>query len=91
MALPSCDFFLEGLLVGNAAAQALGGQNGEFGFGHVEPASMFWRVMPFKPVGEATGFGGGEGRVERRRRMRTQIVLDQHDFFGGGEMHRTIL
>jgi hypothetical protein len=31
MARPGRNFFLEGWLVGDAAAQALGGQNGEFG------------------------------------------------------------
>jgi len=31
--LPGRDFFLEGRFVGNAAAQALGGQNGAFGLG----------------------------------------------------------
>ena len=40
MALPSGDFFFQSRLVGNASAQALSRQNGEFGFGHVEPTSM---------------------------------------------------
>src|SRR5208337_620857 len=85
--LPGGYFFVEGLLVGDAAAQALPGQNGELGFGHVEPASMFWRVMPFEPFDEAARFGGGEGGIERGRRMGAQVVLNQHDFLGGGEMH----
>ena len=59
----------------------------EFGFGHVEPASMFGGVVPFEPLGETTRFGGGEGRVERGRRMRAEIVLDQPDLFGVGKMH----
>src|SRR5271167_1528459 len=50
MILPSANLSLEGLLVGNAAAQALCRQNGEFGFGHVEPTSMLGRVMPFEPL-----------------------------------------
>ena len=37
IALPSRDLCLEGLFVGDAAAQALPGQNGELGLGHVEP------------------------------------------------------
>ena len=41
--------------------------------------------MPFEPFDEASRFGGGEGGVERGRRMRAQIVLDQRDFCGGGE------
>ena len=72
---------------GIASAQALAGQNGEFGFGHVEPASMFRRVMPFETLREAARFSGGEGRIERGRRMRAEIILDQHDFFGAGKVH----
>ena len=74
MALPSGDLSFEGLLVGNASAQALARQNAEFGFGHVEPTSVFGRVMPFESFGEATRFGGGEGRVERGRRVGAEIV-----------------
>jgi hypothetical protein len=56
--LPSGDLSFEGLFVGDAAAQTLGCQNGEFGFGHVEPASMFsatdWTGCDatFDPCGE---------------------------------------
>ena len=64
MVLPSGDLSFEGLLVGNAAAQTLAGQDGEFGLGQVEPASMFGSVMPFEPVDQATRFGSGEGGVE---------------------------
>jgi hypothetical protein len=57
MALPSGDFFFQSRFVGNASAQAWARQNGEFGFGHVEPTSMFGRVMPFEPIGEAARYG----------------------------------
>ena len=53
-------FSFEDLLVGNAAAQTLSCQNREFGFGHVEPASMFGRVMPFEPLSEVARFWCGE-------------------------------
>jgi len=36
--------------------------------------------MPFEPFDEATGFGAGEGFVERRGRARVEIVLNQDDF-----------
>ena len=42
-ALPRCILFFEDLLVGDASAQALSGENGEFEFGHVEPASVLGR------------------------------------------------
>jgi len=84
--LPSGDFALQGRLVGNAAAQALARQNAEFGFGHVEPTSMFGRVVPFESLYEAARFVGGESRIERGRRVRAEIVLNQHDLFGVGKM-----
>jgi len=46
----------------------LGGEDGEFGFGEVEPASVLGRVTPFEPLNEAAGFGGWKGLVERGRR-----------------------
>src|SRR5271170_1229133 len=64
MVLPSGDLSLEGVLVRNAAAETLARQNAEFGFGHVEPASMFGGVVPFEPLYEATRFSGGKGGVE---------------------------
>ena len=85
MALPSCNLFFKDALVGDAAAQALPGQNGEFGLGHVEPASVLWRVMPFEPFDEAARFGGGEGGIERGRRMGAQVVLNQHNFSAAGK------
>src|SRR5271157_1618515 len=87
MVLPSGDLSLEGLLVRNAAAQTLARQDAEFGFGHVEPASVFGGVAPFEPFGEAGRFWRGKGRVERGGRVRAQIVLDQPDLFGVGKMH----
>ena len=35
--LPGGDFVAEGLFVGNAAVEALGGQNAEFGFCEIKP------------------------------------------------------
>ncbi len=42
--------------------------------------------MPFEPFDEATRFGGGEGFVERRRRVRAEIVLNQNDFVRVGKI-----
>ena len=64
MVLPSGELSLEGLLIWNAAAETLARQNAEFGFGHVEPASMFGGVVPFEPLYEPTRFSGGKGGVE---------------------------
>ena len=65
--LPGGDFGGQIGLVGDAAIEALGREDGEFGFGHVEPAAVLGRVMPFESFDEAARFGGGKGFVERRR------------------------
>src|SRR5216684_7645890 len=65
ISLPCGDFAAQGLFVGDAAIQTLGLENTEFGFGHVEPAAVLGRVMPFEPFGEAARLGGGKGLVER--------------------------
>ena len=43
--------------------------------------------MPLETLGEAASFLGGEVRVERGRRMRVQVVLNQYGLFGVGKMH----
>jgi hypothetical protein len=40
LALPGGDFVDEGLLVGNAAVEALSGENAEFGFGQIKPPCL---------------------------------------------------
>lgn len=47
--------------------QTLRRENGKFGFRHVEPASMLWRVVPFEAFDEATRLGRRERSVERGR------------------------
>ena len=84
--LPGDDFLDQFRLVGNAAIQALGCEHAEFGLRHVEPTAVLWRVMPFEPLVEPSRFGGGEGRVKRRRRVRREIILHQHDLCRVGKM-----
>ena len=43
--LPGGDFLDEGVLVGNAAVEALGGEDTEFGFRQIEPTAVLGRVM----------------------------------------------
>ena len=83
---PSGDLVAQRRFVGNAAVEALDGQNTEFGLRHVEPTAVLGRVMPFEPLAQPSRFGGGEGRVKRRRRVRREIVLHQHDLRRAGEM-----
>ena len=53
---PGGGFVDQSLLVGDAAIETLGREDGEFGFGHVEPASVLGRVAPFEPSDEAARF-----------------------------------
>lgn len=47
---------------------------------------MLWRVMPFEAFDQAPGLGGGKGFVERCGGMGVEIVLDQDDRLGFGEV-----
>jgi hypothetical protein len=62
--LPGSDFVDECLFVGHAAIEALGRKDAEFGLGQIEPASVFWSVVPFEALDQAPGFDGRKGVVE---------------------------
>ena len=62
--LPGGDFVDEGLFVGNAAVEALGGQNAEFGFCEVKPTAMLGRVVPFEALDQPPRFGSRESLIE---------------------------
>ena len=66
-AIPGCcpggDFGFQGCLVRDAPVEALPRQNAEFAFSDVQPGAVFWRVMPFEPVGDTAGLGGREGLI----------------------------
>jgi len=64
MILPGSDFGGKDLLIGNAPVKTLIGQNGKFGFGHIEPTAVLGRVMPFETLDQAPGLGRRERLVE---------------------------
>ena len=70
------------LLVGDAAIEALRGQDGQLGFGEIEPRAVLGGVVPFEAFDQAAGFGGGKGLVERRLHVGVEIVLNQDNGFG---------
>ena len=84
--LPSGDFIDEGLFVWDAAIEALGRKDAEFGLGHIEPTAMLWSVMPFEPFGQPPCFGGGKSFIKRSLGMGIEIVLHQNDFLGVQEV-----
>jgi hypothetical protein len=78
--LPCGDFVDEDLLVGDAAIQTLRRENAEFGLGHVEPAAVLGRVVPFEALDEPAGLGRGKGLIKRGWLVDVEIILHQHDF-----------
>src|SRR6266571_8490277 len=82
--LPGGDFLDEGLFVGNAAVEALGRKDAEFGLRQIEPAAVLWRIVPFEALDQSTGFGGRERFVKGSLAVDVEIVLDQNDGPGGG-------
>jgi hypothetical protein len=59
--LPGGDFVGEGLFVGNATVEALGGENAEFGFRQIEPTAVLGRVVPFETFDQSPRFGSRKG------------------------------
>src|SRR3979409_1349797 len=84
--LPNGDFVYEGLFVRDAAIEALGRKDAEFGLGHIAPTAVLWRVMPFEPFGPPPCFGGGKSFIKRSLGMGIEIVLHQNDFLGVQEV-----
>ena len=85
--LPSVDFVREVSACRGCGDRGIGWTERQFGFGHVEPAAVLGRVVPFEPLDEPARFAGGEGLIERRWRVRVQVVLNQHDLLGVGKMN----
>src|ERR1700704_142536 len=86
VSLPCGDVVDEDLLVGDAAVEALRRENGEFGFRHIEPTAVLWRVMPFEPLDEPSCFVRWKSLVQRCGFMGVEVVLHQNDFLGVREM-----
>ena len=61
---PCCDFFDEGLFVGNPAIEALGRQDAEFGLRQIKPTAVLWSVVPFEALDQPPGFSGWKGFIK---------------------------
>ena len=64
---PGGDFLDEGLFVGNAAVEALGGEDAQFRLRQIEPTAVLWGVAPFEAFDQPPGFGGRKGFVPPRQ------------------------
>src|SRR6185295_16274018 len=58
---------------------ALPPQRAQLDLSHVEPRAVLGRVMDLKPVGQALGLLGWERLIEAGRRVRVELVHDQHE------------
>src|SRR5260221_13341480 len=54
MTHPGGDLVGQDLLVGDASIEALRGQDGQLGFGEIEPRAVLGRVVPFEAFDQAT-------------------------------------
>jgi hypothetical protein len=50
----------------------------------LQPAAALGRVVQLQPVGQPLGLGRRERRIQRRRGVGVEVVLDQHDLLGIG-------
>ncbi len=76
---PCAGFPREAFDFGQASSQALTLKHGEFDLGHVQPASVFWRVMDLQAVAKTLRLGGSEGFVKRGAGVRVEIVHHEND------------
>lgn len=56
-------------LIWDSAIEALSEEDGEFGFGHVKPASVLWGVVPFEPFRETRFLGEIPSRPDSVARL----------------------
>src|SRR5215216_143257 len=71
---PGSDLLGERLVIGDTRGQALAGQDAELDLGDVQPTAVLGRVMELQLGGEASGFGGREGLIERGRGVGVEVV-----------------
>src|ERR1700733_10052091 len=61
---PCEDFLGQGLLVCDAAIEALGRKYAEFGLRYVQPTAMLWGIVPLEALNQAACLLGWEGLVK---------------------------
>jgi len=84
---PRRNFPHESSFVRNAAVKALFCKSPELGFREIQPAAVFWSVVPLETHGQASRLGRRKSLVEASRSIGIQIILDQHNYFGIGKMN----
>src|SRR5215218_4209076 len=75
---PAGDLALEGVLMGDAARQALARQDAQLDLSLVQPGAVLGRVVDLEPVRETLGLLGRERLIAAGRGVRVELV--QHSF-----------
>ena len=70
MALPSGDFVFQIDMIDTGVVQALARQNGEFGFGHIEPPERRIRRRNRRASSSSKNIGVSLSRLRRRSKLR---------------------
>jgi hypothetical protein len=79
---PSGHFRGEHRFVRYTAVETLPSKHAEFDFGHVEPTTMFGRVMELEAMGQAVCLSWREGFVEGSSIVGVKVVQHNDDGFG---------
>ena len=79
VAFPGGDLVRKALPVVDPARQTLPSEYAQFAFGHVQPTSVLRGEVDVQPFRQSPSFAGSERFIERRGRMRIQVVHDQYD------------
>ena len=83
---PCADFLAQRVDVGYPPIQALLRQDAELHLGHVQPTAMFRRIHELQFVQQRARLGRREALVQRGTAMRVQVVHDQRNPPGCGEV-----
>ncbi len=62
--IPSIEFMIEQINIGNPAAKTLARQNADVDFGYVKPPALFRSVMYFKTFRQSVRFCGRKSLIQ---------------------------
>ncbi len=75
--IPRLQFVLQGLVVTDAAVQALAGQNAQFDFGDIEPTAVTRGIDQMESLGQVMRLLSGERFVQGGDGVRVEVVADE--------------
>ena len=75
--LPSIDFNLQGIAIGNASIQALACEDADFDLRHVEPTRVFWCVVKLYAAQKFVGRSWAQYVIKAFPEVRVEVVQHQ--------------